>query len=254
MFHKTSIPESDSITMNGKSNTISIVILVGIIAGCSKSPLPVEEQSPSTAKSIHSENRDHSVKTEIAMHAQIEKIHYDKMCSLLSVRVYIENRTSKPCYLVAKDFSFVHFEPGSTHHDLMVQQTSDELLLDLSHLITNQSGYKYFSGEWGSFGFSPQVFRFGPKELRYITYTFQFPLVLDMRFSKYHRFEAPKGSTKVRLRFGFGEELFDSFVEKNFRQSPNIEAWQESILKDWQQTFETAPVTVDFSPKPTKKE
>ena len=210
----------------------------------------VSSSSQSTAEEpnagkIDSEQVTQSAKA--ALKVRLFSQHYETKCALLSFKVYFENTSAQPIYLISNDFSFVRGHPLETGQRLVCDEKADELILDLSHTMPTAEGTRYFRSEAGTYGFIPEVIEIGPNRFRYMTYVFQFPLKLDYRISETESIPVPLENRKVSLCFGYAREPFESFSKREFKQTDSIEEWQQRIGEDWQERSETEPVSVQFA-------
>lgn len=221
------------------------------IAGGSEPPAPEDKQaSPPGVQEGESKGGDSMPEKngggeEIV--AVFQGSRYLADCKMLFVRVLFMNQSSRPLFVVANEFAYVDFGPGRTSHSLVAHCEDKELTLDVSHLMPTPSGIDYFVSEEGSFGPEDDCMKVLPGSIWNATYVFHFPLTLDRRVSESYRCEAPQGLTKVRLRFGYSNEDFETFVQREIHGARSAEDWQQRIVDEWQSIVEMKPFEIDFS-------
>src|SRR5262249_55861122 len=141
-------------------------------------------------------------------------------------------------------------------HWLAVSENSGELIIDTSYLTLTSIGIAMLR-ESGSLASGPALLQLGAGEIRYITFVFQFPLLLEYTVSDRPAIPIPRGKKNVQIRFGYGAETFDSFFDKRFPYPgfKELDATEKRkvcnkvVREEWQKTLLTEPVTIDFSTK-----
>lgn len=180
-----------------------------------------------------------------ALRARVSRFHYDTRSQLLSLNVeFVINKGDESVFLVASDFAFViqNDRGGPYHRHVRIDQVGNELQLDLSFFSVHEA-----DGE----DFPVHDLELPSGDFRYLTYVFQFPLLLDFRLpGGERRIWAPRGITNVRMRFGYGHERLDDFCKR----TKVGESVEEQVLAHWQTTIVTDPVKIVFPEYPADSE